>query len=132
TKNAFSKFEKALGKALGKQLEGFNEEEYVELKKIQERFDWAEEILSDATDDDDDASVSGRVTKSPPPHRARRVARAKDPKLQAARVTRRRKEEEAIDKHIDDMLGSEDDETGEANEVESALSVAGASDSDDE
>ncbi|KAG8972407.1 hypothetical protein FRC05_010118 [Tulasnella sp. 425] len=127
SKNAFTKFDNSLSKTLAEQLAGFKEEDYVELDEICKRFDWAEDVLADDSSEGEDYGES----HEPTPHKARRVPRARDPRVQAARATRKRKAQEELNQEVDKMLESdesEEEEKDEDAEVESVLSVTGASD----
>ncbi|KAG8963687.1 hypothetical protein FRC00_005396 [Tulasnella sp. 408] len=131
SKNAFTKFDNALSKTLTEQLEGFNEEDYAELDEIRKRFEWTEDVLADDSSEGEDYGES----HEPTPHKARRVPRARDPRVQAARATRKRKAQEELNQEVDKMLDSDEGEGKEKDEdaeVESVLSVTGASDEEED
>lgn len=76
-RNAFARFEKGLDKALGAQLEGFKEEEYLHLEELREKFEWLDDITSDVSDGDLDLDDEEEGEKVPIPHKARRYPRGK-------------------------------------------------------
>lgn len=76
-RNAFARFEKGVDKVLSTQLEGFKEEEYVQLDELREKFEWLDDITSDVSSDDVDLSDLDDGEKAPLPHKARRYPRGK-------------------------------------------------------
>ncbi|KAG8932901.1 hypothetical protein FRC01_011776 [Tulasnella sp. 417] len=150
SKNAFTKFDNALSKTLAEQLAGFNEEDYAELDEIRKRFEWTEDVLADDSSEGEDYGEA----HEPTPHKARRVPRARsdtfflswidthsviwgsrDPRVQAARATRKRKAQEELNQEVDKMLESDEGEEKQKDEdaeVESVLSFAGGSDEEED
>ncbi|KAG8843652.1 hypothetical protein FRB96_003876 [Tulasnella sp. 330] len=136
-RNAFTRFEKGLDKVLSTQLEGFKEEEYVQLDELREKFEWLDDITSDVSDDDVDSSdVDRDEATATLPHKARKHPRGKDPKTVNAKAAKKRKRGEGMDEDIDNTLeesvagSNQGDEDDDADEVEGALSVV--QDSDEE
>lgn len=77
-RNAFARFEKGLDKVLSSQLEGFKEEEYIQLDELRDKFDWLDDITSDVSDGDVDSSeLDDDNDKDPAPHKARKYPRGK-------------------------------------------------------
>lgn len=73
----------------------------------------------------------GQLSFPPSGKKPHSVLDFRDPRVQAARATRKRKAQEELNQEVDKMLESdesEEEEKDEDAEVESVLSVTGASD----
>ena len=54
-KKAFTKFENTISKKYGPQLEDFNEEEFRQLEKLKDLFEFLDEIIPVLSDEEDEA-----------------------------------------------------------------------------